>query len=106
MLQDAPLNIQQESERRERALQEARGESVTKLTQDFTRRGATLEEKARRLEKQASEAQSHVLRQLKERMSELAMDVRARHAEATSTLDRAAQDLHTEKTSRAALAAF
>lgn len=86
--------------------QEVRGESVTKLTQELTQLAATLEETARRLEKDTSQAQSHVLQQLTERTSELAADVRTRHAEATSALDRAVRDLRAEKTDRATLAAI
>ena len=86
--------------------QEVRGESVTKLTQDLTQLAATLEETARQLEKEARQAQSHVLQQLTERTSELATDVRARHAEATSALNQAVHDLRAEKTDRAMLAAI
>jgi hypothetical protein len=86
--------------------QELRGESVTKLTRDLTQLGVTLEEKARQLEREASQAQSHVLQQLTDRTSELAADVRARHTEATSALDRAVRDLRAEKTDRATLAAI
>lgn len=85
--------------------QEVRGESVTKLTQDLTQLAATLEEKASRLEQQGSHAQSHIMQQLTERASELATDIRTRHAEATSALDRAVQELRAEKTDRATLAA-
>lgn len=86
--------------------QEVRGESVTNLTQDLTQLAATLEETARQLEKEARQAQSHVLQQLTERTSELATDVRARHAEATSALNQAVHDLRAEKTDRATLAAI
>lgn len=86
--------------------QEARGESVTKLTQDLTRLAATLEKKAGQLERQAAETQTRFLQQLTERTNELAADVRARHAEATSALDRAVHDLRAEKTDRATLAAI
>lgn len=86
--------------------QDVRGESVTRLTQDLTQLGATLEEKARRLEQQASQAQSHLLQQLTEQTGELAADVRARHAEATSAIERAVRDLRAEKTDRTALAAI
>jgi DNA anti-recombination protein RmuC len=74
--------------------QEIRGESVTNLTQDLTQLAATLEHKA------------HVLQQLTERTSELATDVRARHAEATSALNQAVHDLRAEKTDRGTLAAI
>lgn len=86
--------------------QDVRGESVTKLTQDLTQLAATLEDKARQLEKQSDQAQSHVLQQLTERTSALADDVRARHAETTSALEGAVRDLRAEKTDRAALAAI
>ncbi len=86
--------------------QDVRGESVTRLTQDLTQLGATLEEKARRLEQQASQAQSHLLQQLTEQTGELAADVQARHAEATSAIERAVRDLRAEKTDRTALAAI
>lgn len=86
--------------------QDVRGESVTRLTQDLTQLAATLEEKARRLEQQASQAQSHLLQQLTEQTGELAADVRARHAEATSAIERAVRDLRAEKTDRTALAAI
>ncbi|HWF60847.1 MAG TPA: hypothetical protein VN666_11145 [Nitrospira sp.] len=86
--------------------QEVRGESVTNLTQELTHLAATLENKARQLETQATQAQTNFLQQLAERTSELATNVRARHAEATSALDRAVHDLRTEKASRAALAAI
>ena len=86
--------------------QEARGESVTKLTQALTQLAGTLEAKAHQLEQQANQAQTHVLQQLTARTSELADDVRARHAETTSALERAVQDLRAEKTDRAALAAI
>ncbi len=86
--------------------QDVRGESVTKLTQDLTRLAASLEAKASQLEQQANQAQSHVLQQLTARTSELADDVRARHAETTSALDQAVRDLRGEKTDRAALAAI
>ena len=83
-----------------------RGESVTKLTKDLTQLAAALEEKAGQLEQQASHAQSHVLQQLTDRTSELATDVRARHAETTAALKQAVQDLRAEKTDRATLAAI
>jgi ATP-dependent Clp protease ATP-binding subunit ClpA len=86
--------------------QEVRGGSVAKLTQELTRLAATLEDKARRLEQQSSQAQSHVLQQLTERTNELATDVRARHAEATSAIEQAVRDLRAEKTDRATLAAI
>lgn len=86
--------------------QDARGESVTKLTQDLTQLAAILDEKARQLEQQANHAQSHVLQQLTARTSELADDVRTRHAEATSALAQAVRDLRGEKADRAALAAI
>lgn len=86
--------------------QEVRGESVTKLTQELTHLAATLEHKAGQLEKQAAQAQAHFLQALAERTNELATDVRARHAEATSALDRAVHDLRAEKTDRATLAAI
>lgn len=86
--------------------QNVRGESVTRLTQDLTQLAATLEEKARRLEQQASQAQSYLLQQLTEQTGELAADVRARHAEATSAIERAVRDLRAEKTDRTALAAI
>ena len=86
--------------------QEARGESITKLTQELTRLAATLENKAGQLERQAAETQTRFLQQLTERTNELAADVRARHAEATSALDRAVRELRTEKTDRATLAAI
>lgn len=86
--------------------QEVRGESVTNLTQDLTQLAATLEDKARLLDMQATQAQAHVLQQLTERTSELATDVRARHAEATSALNQAVHDLRAEKTDRATLAAI
>lgn len=86
--------------------QDLRGESVTRLTQDLTQLAATLEEKARRLEQQASQAQSHVLQQLAERTNELADDVRTRHAETTSALEGAVRDLRAEKTDRTSLAAI
>ena len=86
--------------------QEVRGESVTNLTQDLTQLAATLEDKARLLDMQATQAQAHVLKQLTERTSELATDVRARHAEATSALNQAVHDLRAEKTDRATLAAI
>jgi hypothetical protein len=50
--------------------------------------------------------QTEFLRRLAERTNELATDVRARHAEATSALDRAVHDLRAEKTDRATLAAI
>lgn len=86
--------------------QEVRGESVRKLTQDLTQLTANFDEKARQLEKKASQSQSHVLQQLMERTTELATDVRTRHAEATLALDRAVRDLRAEKTDRATLAAI
>lgn len=86
--------------------QEARGESVKTLTQELTSLAATLENKAGQLERQAAEAQTRVLQQLTERTSELATDVRARHAQTTSALDCAVQDLRAEKTDRATLAAI
>ena len=86
--------------------QEVRGESVTKLTQNLTQLATTLEEKARQLEIQAGQAQSHVLQQLTERTSELASEVRARHAESESALNQAVQNLRAEKTDRATLAAI
>lgn len=86
--------------------QDVRGESVTKLTQDLTQLAAILEEKARQLEQQANHAQSHVLHQLTARTSELADDVRARHAETTAALEQAVRDLRGEKADRAALAAI
>lgn len=86
--------------------QEVRGESVTKLTQDLTQLAATLEGTARQLEKEATQAQSHLLQQLTERTSELAADVRTRHTESTSALNQAVRDLRAEKTDRAALAAI
>jgi NTP pyrophosphatase (non-canonical NTP hydrolase) len=86
--------------------QEVRGESVTSLTQELTQLAATLENRARQLEMQAAQAQTHVLQQLTERTSELATDVRTRHAEATSALKQAVHDLRAEKTDRAALAAI
>jgi hypothetical protein len=86
--------------------QEVRGESVTKLTTDLTQLAVTLEEKAHQLEQQASHAQSHVLQQLTARTKELADEVSARHAEATSALDKAVRNLSAEKTDRAALAAI
>ncbi len=86
--------------------QDARGESVTGLTQDLAQLAATLEEKARRLEQQTNQAQSHVLLQLTERTNELADHVRARHAETTSVIDGAVRDLRADKTDRAALAAI
>ncbi|MGE0645809.1 MAG: hypothetical protein AB7P24_19290 [Nitrospira sp.] len=84
--------------------QAARGASVTKLTDDLLRLTTALEDKSHQLEKQANHVQSHVLQQLTDRTNELAADVRARQAEAASALDRAIQDLRTEKTDRAALA--
>lgn len=86
--------------------QDVRGESVTKLTDDLTRLAASLEAKARQLEQQSSQAQSHVLQRLTERTNELADDVRARHAETTSALEGAVRNLRAEKTDRAALAAI
>ena len=86
--------------------QEVRGESVTNLTQDLTQLATTLEDKARLLDIQATQVQAHVLQQLTERTSELATDVRARHAEATSALNQAVHDLRAEKTDRATLAAI
>lgn len=86
--------------------QETRGESVIKLTQALTSLAATLETKADQLERQAAEAQTSFLQQLTVRTSELATDVRARHMDATSALDRAVHDLRAEKTSRATLAAI
>ena len=86
--------------------QEVREESVTKLTADLRQVAATLEEKARQLEAQTSQAQSHLLQQLADRTSELATDVQARQAETTSVLTQAIHDLGTEKTSRAMLAAI
>jgi len=86
--------------------QEVRGESVTNLTQDLTQLATTLEDKARLLDMQATQVQAHVLQQLTERTSELATDVRARHAEATSALNQAVHDLRAEKTDRATLAAI
>ncbi len=85
--------------------QEVRGESVTNLTKELTQLAATLEHKASQLEKQAAQVQAHSMQQLTERASELAADIRARHAEATSALDRAVHDLRAEKTDRATLAA-
>lgn len=84
--------------------QAARGASVTKLTGDLLRLTTALEDKSHQLEKQANHMQSHVLQQLTDQTNELAADVRARQAEAASALDRAIQDLRTEKTDRAALA--
>ncbi|MGB4068439.1 MAG: hypothetical protein WBK08_10455 [Nitrospira sp.] len=86
--------------------QEVRGESVTNLTQDLTQLAATLEDKARLLDMQATQVQAHVLQQLTERTSELATDVRDRHAEAASALNQAVHDLRAEKTDRATLAAI
>lgn len=86
--------------------QEVRGESVMNLTQDLTQLAATLENKARLLDMQVAQARAHVLQQLTERTSELATDVRARHAEATSALNQAVHDLRAEKTDRATLAAI
>ena len=86
--------------------QEVRGESVTNLTQDLTQLAATLEDKARLLDMQVTQVQAHVLQQLTEQTSELATDVRARHAEATSALNQAVHDLRAEKTDRATLAAI
>ena len=79
---------------------------MTRLTQDLAHLAATLEEKARRLEQQAIQAQSQVLQQLTERTNELADDVRTRHAETTSALKGAVRDLRAEKTDRATLAAI
>jgi uncharacterized phage infection (PIP) family protein YhgE len=86
--------------------QEVRGESVTSLTQELTHLAATLENRARQLEMQATQAQTHVLQQLTERTGELATDVRARHAETTSALKQAVHELRAEKTDRATLAAI
>jgi hypothetical protein len=86
--------------------QEVRGESVTKLTKELTQLATTVEHKAAQLERQAAQAQTHLLQQVTERTHELATDVRARHAEATSALNQAVQGLRTEKTSRATLAAI
>lgn len=86
--------------------QEVRGDSVTKLTQELTQLAATLDSKARHLESQAAQAQTHFMQQLTERTMELASDVRVRHAEATSALNQAVHDLRAEKTDRSALAAI
>ena len=86
--------------------QDLRGESVTRLTQDLMHLAATLEEKACRLEQQATQAQSHVLQQLTERTNELADEARVRHAETTSAIEGAVRDLRAEKTDRAVLAAI
>ncbi|NOU10448.1 MAG: hypothetical protein HOO98_10575, partial [Nitrospira sp.] len=79
---------------------------VTNLTHDLTQLATTLEDKARLLDMQATQVQAHVLQQLTERTSELATDVRARHAEATSALNQAVHDLRAEKTDRVTLAAI
>jgi ATP-dependent Clp protease ATP-binding subunit ClpA len=86
--------------------QEVRGESVTQLTADLTQLAAALEEKARQLGAQASQAQSHLLQQLVDRTGDLAAEVQARHAETRSALTEAIHDLRTEKTDRATLAAI
>jgi len=84
--------------------QEVRGESVKKLAQELTQLAATLDSKARHLESQAAQTQTHFLQQLTERTTELATDVRSRHAETTSALDQAVHDLRAEKTDRSTLA--
>ena len=86
--------------------QEIRGDSVTKLTQELTQLAATLDSKARHLESQAAQTQTHFMQQLTERTTELASDVRVRHAEATSALNQAVHDLRAEKTDRSTLAAI
>lgn len=86
--------------------QEVRGDSVTKLTQELTQLAATLDSKARHLESQAAQTQTHFMQQLTERTTELASDVRVRHAEATSALNQAVHDLRAEKTDRSTLAAI
>jgi len=86
--------------------QEIRGDSVTKLTQELTQLAATLDSKARHLESQAAQTQTHFMQQLTERTTELASDVRVRHAEATSALNQAVHELRAEKTDRSTLAAI
>lgn len=86
--------------------QELRGGSVQHLAQALGKLTDTLESKAHQLESQTTQAQAYVQQQLMERASELATDIRARHAEVTSALHRAVQDLRTEKTDRSSLAAI
>jgi len=84
--------------------QEIRGESVTKLMQELTQLTATLDSKARQLESQAAQTQTHFMQQLTDRTTELTTDIRARHAEATTALNQAVHDLRAEKTDRSTLA--
>jgi uncharacterized protein YaaN involved in tellurite resistance len=86
--------------------QEVRGDSVKKLAQELTQLAATLDSKARQLESQAAQAQTHFMQRLTDRTTELEADVRARHAEATLALNRAVHDLRAEKTDRSTLAAI
>lgn len=86
--------------------QEVREDSVAKLKQELTQLAATLDGKVRHVESQAAQTQTHFLQQLTERTTELANDVRVRHAEATSALNQAVRDLRAEKTDRSTLAAI
>ncbi|MDP1947399.1 MAG: hypothetical protein Q8L77_07855 [Nitrospirota bacterium] len=86
--------------------EEMRSGSVQNLMQELAKLAGTLESKAHQLESQTVQAQAHLQQQLIERAGELATDIRARHAEVTSALHRAVQDLRAEKTDRSSLAAI
>lgn len=86
--------------------QDLRGGSIENLTHGLTQLATTLEHKARHLENQATQVQTRLQQQFTERASELATDIRTRHAEMTAALHRAVDNLRAEKTDRASLAAI
>lgn len=91
---------------RVKAEQTERAESMKELSRELKDLANTMDKKTGQLEDQASKAQRELRQQLLDQSKTLSEEIQMHHKELSAALDQAVQQLRTEKTDRASLAAL
>ena len=91
---------------RVKAEQAERADSITELSRELKDLVKNLDKKTGHLEEQASKAQRELRQQLLDQSKSLSEDMQTHHKELSVALDHAVEQLRTEKTDRASLAAL
>lgn len=91
---------------RVKAEQSERADSMKELVRELKDLAMTMDKKAGQLEDQASRAQRELRQQLLDQSKSLSEEVQTHRKDLSAALDQAVQQLRTEKTDRASLAAL
>ena len=86
--------------------QAERADSMKDLSRELKDLAKAMEKKSGQLEDQASKAQREIRQQILDQSKSLSEEIQTHHTELSAALDQAVQQLRTEKTDRASLAAL